>query len=140
MNNTKLILLDNKVIFNYEFDFNDNIKNQTQLLNKKKKDKNELIYKDLKIIKNFTLTPKNIITRNKKRNTYFNQKETNSNSIYFLIKSSRYDFIQEEKIKNMKKRINLLYKIPSFEDRWLNHAKNDIKSINNDKNFVSLYK
>ena len=139
MNNTKLILLDNKVIFNYEFDFNDNIKNQTQLLNKKKKDKNELIYKDLKIIKNFTLTPKNIITRNKKRNTYFNQKETNSNSIYFLIKSSRYDFIQEEKIKNMKKRINLLYKIPSFEDRWLNHAKNDIKSINNDKNFVSLY-
>ena len=36
--------------------------------------------------------------------------------------------------------MKLLFKIPSFEDRWLNHAKNDIKLINNDKKFITLFK
>ena len=31
-------------------------------------------------------------------------------------------------------------KFPSFEDRWLNNAKNDIKILNSDKQFISLVK
>ena len=141
MNNTKLVLLDNKIVFNYKFDFNKNyihkIKEET------KKDKNKLICKDIKLIKNknISLTPRNNgFTRDKKRNIYFRQKDATSNSIYLLIQSNRYDFMQKEKIKNMKKRMKVLNKIPSFEDRWLNHAKNDIKLINTDIKFVTLFK
>ena len=145
MNNTKLVLLDNKIIFNYEFDFNNDLNNKKKEENKKenKKEKNEFKYKEIKLTKNkkISLTPRNIgITKNKKRNIFFNTKDSNSYSINLLIQSNRYDFIQREKIKNMKKRMKLLFKIPSFEDRWLNHAKNDIKLINNDKKFITLFK
>ena len=141
MNNTKLVLLDNKIIFNYEFDFNNDLNNKKKEENKK--EKNEFTYKEIKLTKNkkISLTPRNIgITKNKKRNIFFNTKDSNSYSINLLIQSNRYDFIQREKIKNMKKRMKLLFKIPSFEDRWLNHAKNDIKLINNDKKFITLFK
>ena len=141
MNNTKLVLLDNKIIFNYEFDFNNDLNNKKKEENKK--EKNEFKYKEIKLTKNkkISLTPRNIgITKNKKRNIFFNTKDSNSYSINLLIQSNRYDFIQREKIKNMKKRMKLLFKIPSFEDRWLNHAKNDIKLINNDKKFITLFK
>ena len=145
MNNTKLVLLDNKIIFNYEFDFNNDLNNKKKEENKKenKKEKNEFKYKEIKLtkIKKISLTPRNIgITKNNKRNIFFNTKDSNSYSINLLIQSNRYDFIQREKIKNMKKRMKLLFKIPSFEDRWLNHAKNDIKLINNDKKFITLFK
>ena len=145
MNNTKLVLLDNKIIFNYEFDFNNDLNNKKKEENKKenKKEKNEFKYKEIKLTKNkkISLTPRNIgITKNKKRNIFFNTKDSNSYSINLLIQSNRYDFIQRGKIKNMKKRMKLLFKIPSFEDRWLNHAKNDIKLINNDKKFITLFK
>ena len=145
MSNTKLVLLDNKIIFNYEFDFNNDLNNKKKEENKKenKKEKNEFKYKEIKLTKNkkISLTPRNIgITKNKKRNIFFNTKDSNSYSINLLIQSNRYDFIQREKIKNMKKRMKLLFKIPSFEDRWLNHAKNDIKLINNDKKFITLFK
>ena len=145
MNNTKLVLLDNKIIFNYEFNFNNDLNNKKKEENKKenKKEKNEFKYKEIKLTKNkkISLTPRNIgITKNKKRNIFFNTKDSNSYSINLLIQSNRYDFIQREKIKNMKKRMKLLFKIPSFEDRWLNHAKNDIKLINNDKKFITLFK
>ena len=145
MNNTKLVLLDNKIIFNYEFDYNNELINKKKEENKKEhiKEKNKFIYKDIKLIKNnkISLTPKNIgITKNKKKNIHFSQKDPSRYSLNLLIQSNRYELIQREKIINMKKRMKILYKIPSFEDRWLNHAKNDIKLINNDKKFITHFK
>ena len=150
MNNTKLILLDNKIIFNYEFDFNNNYGNKSQVENKTE-NKNSLLIKDittniplLKKNKFYSLSPLNISGANqkKKKNILFNQK-MNSNIKYRnknnLLINNLSNFQMDERIKYLKRRMKAL-KFPSFEDRWLNNAKNDIKILNSDKQFISLVK
>ena len=152
MNNTKLILLDNKIIFDYEVDFNNNFGNKSQIENETES-KNNLLIKDIKTInisllkknKFFPLTPNNINGTNqrKKKNIHFYQKQMfddvkNRNKNNLLIKNMT-SFSIDDKIKYIKRKMKGL-KIPSFEDRWLNNAKNEIKILNNDKQFISLYK
>ena len=137
MNNTKLILLDNKIIFNYEFDFNNNYANKNNQEENKTEKKNEL-----KSYKYFALTPLNISGANKKKKkNYFNQKDTikSVKNRNHLLMNSMSDFEENDKIKHIKRRMKVL-KFPSFEERWLNNAKNEIKIMNSDKQFISQVK
>ena len=137
MNNTKLILLDNKIIFNYEFDFNNNYANKNNQEENKTEKKNEL-----KSYKYFTLTPLNISGANKKKKkNYFSQKDTikSVKNRNHLLMNSMSDFEENDKIKHIKRRMKVL-KFPSFEERWLNNAKNEIKIMNSDKQFISQVK
>ena len=137
MNNTKLILLDNKIIFNYEFDFNNNYGNKNNQEENKTEKKNEL-----KSYKYFALTPLNISGANKKKKkNYFNQKDTikSVKNRNHLLMNSMSDFEENDKIKHIKRRMKVL-KFPSFEERWLNNAKNEIKIMNSDKQFISQVK
>ena len=137
MNNTKLILLDNKIIFNYEFDFNNNYTNKNNQEENKTEKKNEL-----KSYKYFALTPLNISGANKKKKkNYFNQKDTikSVKNRNHLLMNSMSDFEENDKIKHIKRRMKVL-KFPSFEERWLNNAKNEIKIMNSDKQFISQVK
>ena len=137
MNNTKLILLDNKIIFNYEFDFNNNYANKNNQEENKTEKKNEL-----KSYKYFALTPPNISGANKKKKkNYFNQKDTikSVKNRNHLLMNSMSDFEENDKIKHIKRRMKVL-KFPSFEERWLNNAKNEIKIMNSDKQFISQVK
>ena len=137
MNNTKLILLDNKIIFNYEFDFNNNYANKNNQEENKTEKKNEL-----KSYKYFALTPLNISGANKKKKkNYFSQKDTikSVKNINHLLMNSMSDFEENDKIKHIKRRMKVL-KFPSFEERWLNNAKNEIKIMNSDKQFISQVK
>ena len=149
MNNTKLILLDNKIIFNYEFDFNNNYGNKSQEENKTE-NKNELPGRDFKITtipmlknnKNFSLTPLNISGAiKKKKKNYFSEKDSIKsvkNRNHLLI-NSMSDIDENDKIKNIKRKMKV-FKFPSFEDRWLNNAKNEIKIMSKDKQFISHVK
>ena len=149
MNNTKLILLDNKIIFNYEFDFNNNYGNKSQEENKTE-NKNDLPGRDFKITtipmlknnRNFSLTRLNISGAiKKKKKNYFSEKDSIKsvkNRNHLLI-NSMSDIDENDKIKNIKRRMKEL-KFPSFEDRWLNNAKNEIKIMSNDKQFISHIK
>ena len=137
MNNTKLILLDNKIIFNYEFDFNNNYANKNNQEENKTEKKNEL-----KSYKYFALTPLNISGANKKKKkNYFGQKDTikSVKNRNHLLMNSMSDFEENDKIKHIKRRMKVL-KFPSFEERWLNNAKNEIKIMNSDKQFISQVK
>ena len=137
MNNTKLILLDNKIIFNYEFDFNNNYANKNNQEENKTEKKNEL-----KSYKYFALTPLNISGANKKKKkNYFSQKDTikSVKNRNHLLMNSMSDFEENDKIKHIKRRMKVL-KFPSFEERWLNNAKNEIKIMNSDKQFISQVK
>ena len=137
MNNTKLILLDNKIIFNYEFDFNNNYGNKNNQEENKTEKKNEL-----KSYKYFALTPLNISGANKKKKkNYFSQKDTikSVKNRNHLLMNSMSDFEENDKIKHIKRRMKVL-KFPSFEERWLNNAKNEIKIMNSDKQFISQVK
>ena len=137
MNNIKLILLDNKIIFNYEFDFNNNYANKNNQEENKTEKKNEL-----KSYKYFALTPLNISGANKKKKkNYFNQKDTikSVKNRNHLLMNSMSDFEENDKIKHIKRRMKVL-KFPSFEERWLNNAKNEIKIMNSDKQFISQVK
>ena len=137
MNNTKLILLDNKIIFNYEFDFNNNYGNKNNQEENKTEKKNEL-----KSYKYFALTPLNISGANKrKKKNYFSQKDTikSVKNRNHLLMNSLSDFEENDKIKHIKRRMKVL-KFPSFEERWLNNAKNEIKIMNSDKQFISQVK
>ena len=137
MNNTKLILLDNKIIFNYEFDFNNNYANKNNQEENKTEKKNEL-----KSYKYFALTPPNISGANKKKKkNYFSQKDTikSVKNRNHLLMNSMSDFEENDKIKHIKRRMKVL-KFPSFEERWLNNAKNEIKIMNSDKQFISQVK
>ena len=136
MNNTKLILLDNKIIFNYEFDFNNNYANKNNQEENKTEKKNEL--KSYK----YALTPLNISGANKKKKkNYFSQKDTikSVKNRNHLLMNSMSDFEENDKIKHIKRRMKVL-KFPSFEERWLNNAKNEIKIMNSDKQFISQVK
>ena len=148
MNNTKLVLLDNKIIFNYEFDFNNTYRNKKQEENKTEK-KNVLTYREIKI-DNISLlkrnnylssTPTNMLSEthnNKNKTVHFNQKNSINNTKKAktsLINSMR-NFKENKKIQYRKKPAKKLI-IPSFEDRWINNAKNEIKILNNDKQFMS---
>ena len=53
--------------------------------------------------------------------------------------NSMSDFEENDKIKHIKRRMKVL-KFPSFEERWLNNAKNEIKIMNSDKQFISQVK
>ena len=92
----------------------------------------------------YSLSPLNISGANqkKKKNILFNQK-MNSNIKYRnknnLLINNLSNFQMDERIKYLKRRMKAL-KFPSFEDRWLNNAKNDIKILNSDKQFISLVK
>ena len=137
MNNTKLILLDNKIIFNYEFDFNNNYANKNNQEENKTEKKNEL-----KSYKYFALTPLNISGANKKKKkNYFSQKDTikSVKNRNHLLMNSMSDFEENDKIKHIKRRMKVL-KFPSFEERWLNNTKNEIKIMNSDKQFISQVK
>lgn len=137
MNNTKLILLDNKIIFNYEFDFNNNYANKNNQEENKTEKENEL-----KSYKYFALTPLNISGANKKKKkNYFSQKDTikSVKNRNHLLMNSMSDFEENDKIKHIKRRMKVL-KFPSFEERWLNNAKNEIKIMNSDKQFISQVK
>ena len=137
MNNTKLILLDNKIIFNYEFDFNNNYGNKNNQEENKAEKKNEL-----KSNKYFALTPLNITGANKKKKkNYFSQKDSikSVKNRNHLLMNSMSDFEENDKNKHIKRRMKVL-KFPSFEERWLNNAKNGIKIMNSDKQFISQVK
>ena len=152
MNNTKLILLDNKIIFNYEFDFNNNYINESQEENKNDNKKNDLLYKDIKIatipaIKNnkyFSLIPLSLSGANKKKKNIYISQKASINSLRnrnHLLINNISDFYENEneKEKNIKRNMKFL-KFPSFEERWLNYAKNEIQILNNDKQFISHVK
>ena len=133
MNNTKLVLLDNKIIFNYQFDFDNNYRKGN--IEEKKNEKN-----NKKINKKFlALSPNNMtgISRNKKKNIFLNLKDNSTKNKNQLLLKSMSDFNKNEKIKEIKNR--KIFRLPSFEDRWLAHAKNGINILNQDKQFVSLY-
>ena len=65
-----------------------------------------------------------------------NVKNRNKNNLLIKNKTS---LSIDDKIKYIKRKMKGL-KIPSFEERWLNNAKNEIKILKNDKQFISLYK
>jgi len=142
MNNIRLVLLDNKIIFNYEFDFNIKYKD----IEENKNEKNLLLQTDIKMIpsselknnKFLSLSPINNINENNlsnKRNYFFSQNYTNKNRKHLLIKSMS-TFYENEKLKNNEKEL----KLPSFEEKLLNNAKKDIKILINEPQFISLFK
>ena len=143
MNNIRLVLLDNKIIFNYEFDFNINFKDEE----KNKTEKNILFQTDTKMIpsselkknKFLSLSPINNSNENhlsKKRNFYLSQNDRNKNRKHLLIKSMS-TFYKKEQLKNNNNEKEL--KLPSFEEKLLNHAKKDIKILINEPQFISLF-
>ena len=100
MNNTKLVLLDNKIIFNYQFDFDNNYRKGN--IEEKKNEKN-----NKKINKKFlALSPNNMtgISRNKKKNIFFNLKDNSTKNKNQLLLKSMSDFNKNEKIKEIKNR------------------------------------
>ena len=153
MNNTRLVLLDNKILFNYEFDSNINYGNNFGEDNKIES-KNSLSNKNTKLLnipelqKNqiFSSSPlgfngtKGGINHDKRKKNIFSQTDsiTNIKKRNNTLIKSLSEFYDLEKVKNIKKHMKVL-KLPSFEDRWLNHAKNEIKILHNDKQFISHF-
>ena len=142
MNNIRLVLLDNKIIFNYEFDFNIKYKD----IEENKNEKNLLLQTDIKMIpsselknnKFLSLSPINNINENNlsnKKNYFFSQNDRNKNRNHLLIKSMS-TFYENEKLKSNEKEL----KLPSFEEKLLNNAKKDIKILINEPQFISLFK
>lgn len=142
MNNIRLVLLDNKIIFNYEFDFNIKYKDTEE----NKNEKNLLLQTDTKMIpsselknnKFLSLSPINNIKENNlsnKKNYFFSQNDRNIKRKHLLIKSMS-TFYENEKLKNNEKEL----KLPSFEEKLLNNTKKDIKTLINEPQFISLFK
>ena len=149
MNNTKLILIDNKISFNYEYDFNENYGNKQISDEEKKNLKNKS-----QICKDFVISTSNILTRKsffglsplsreyKKRNLFYKKDELNDinkNRNQLLNDLSGKENEKNEKIKKLKHKMRVI-RFPSFEDRWLNNMKNEAILLNKNKNYFSMFK